>query len=67
MTSGRARAGGSGGGSRDGAAAARFRRTLVIGGRYVGHAGARVPMDISDDGLFNGGFNLEKGANGVEK
>ena len=50
-----------------GAAAARFRRTLVIGGRYVGHAGARVPMDISDDGLFNGGFNLEKGANGVEK
>ena len=36
--------GGARGGMHDGAAAVRFLRTLVAGGRFVGHAGARVPL-----------------------
>ena len=50
----------------DGAAAVRFRRTLVAGGRFVGTAGDRVDLDRSQDGLSNGGLNFEKGTNGDE-
>ena len=48
----------------DGAAAVRFRRTLMAGDGFVGTAGDRVDLDRSHDGLSNGGLNLEKGENG---
>ena len=42
------------GGTRDGAATARFWRMLAVGGRFA---------NISHEGLSTGGLNFENGAN----